>query len=48
MEITQGIKTKGGIRTMHILKLTKKLYAKRKVSMVWNQYLTKGLEEIVF
>ena len=46
MEISQGIKTKGGISTTHVLKLLKNLYGQRQVSRVCNKHLTKILEEI--
>ena len=46
MEITQIIETKGGSRTMHILKLVKDIYGQRQGYRVWNQNLTKGIEEI--
>ena len=48
MKIPQGIETKGGSRTMHVLNLLKNLYGQRQGSRVWNQHLTKGLQEIGF
>ena len=48
MEVTPGIETKGGSMIMHVLKLIKNLYGHRQVYHVWNQHLTKVLEEIGF
>ena len=47
-EITRGIKTNGGISTKHVVKILNIIYGKRQGSRVWNQHLTKGLEEIGF
>ena len=41
MEITQGIETKGGIRTKHVLNILKNLYGHRQGYIVWKQHLAK-------
>ena len=48
MEIPQGIKIKGGSRTTHIFNLLKNLYRQKQGYRVYNQHLTKWLEEILF
>ena len=47
-DITQGTETKGGSSTSHVLKLLKNIYGQRQGYQVWNQQLTKGIEEIRF
>ena len=48
VEIPQGIKTKDRIITTHVLKIFKNLYEYSRGCMLWNQHLTKALEEIGF
>ena len=48
MEISKGIETKGGSKKTHVLNLLKNIYGVRQGYRLWNQYLTKSLEEIIF
>ena len=47
VNISEGIETKGGSRTMHVLKILNNIYEQRQGSWMWNQHLNKRLEEIV-
>ena len=48
MRLPKGIRTKGGSRDTHVLKLVKNIYGGRNSGLVWNQYLNKGLVNIGF
>ena len=48
MDIPQGIETKGGISTTHVLKILNNLYGHMQGYWVWSHHLIKGLEETGF